>query len=84
MPEAKVEKYKLTPETMAFIKGFKKVRKLGQMLQSVMEVKLAETDQVRQMLHQTEGLTNELLNNTPKYPTFELSEQDLENFKVTY
>ena len=84
MPEAKVEKYKLTPETVAFVKGFKKIKRIGDMLQNAMEVKLTEAAQVRQMLMQVEGTTQELLQNAPENPTYELSEQDLENFRVTY
>jgi len=84
MPEAKVEKYKLTPETIAFVKNYKKVRKVGEMLKNVMEVKLMEADQVRQMLQEAEGMTQQMMENAPESPTFELSEQDLEKFQINY
>ena len=84
MPEAKVEKYKLTPETMAFVKNYKKVKKVGEMLQNVMEVKLMEADQIRQMLQEAEGMTQQMLDNAPQNPTFELSEQDVDKFQINY
>jgi len=84
MADNKVEKYKLTPDTVAFVKGFKKIKRVGDMLQNAMEVKLTEAQQIRQMLMQTEETRKELLQNAPQNPTYELSEQDLEQFKVTY
>ena len=84
MPKAKVEKWKMTPQTIAFIKQYKQVKKVGDFLQKNLEVQLIEADVVRSMLMETEGAKEKLLSNPPQHPVFSVSDQDIDQFKIQY
>ena len=76
MPEAKVEKYKITKEMAEFSKQFKKVQKLSAMLQQGLEIQLGEANQTRQMLHETNAIREQMLQSTPENPVNEVEGQE--------
>ncbi len=76
MAEAKVEKFKLTKEMASFSKSFKRVQQLSQVLQQGLQIQLAEADQTRRMLHETNAVREQMLQMAPKKPTNEIEGQE--------
>lgn len=54
MPEAKVEKFRLTPEQMKFSKDYKEATKLHKILSTEFKQRLTDADQLRQALTEVE------------------------------
>ena len=87
MPEeAKVEKYKISKEMLEFSKNFKKVQQLSAILQQGLAIQLGEADRIRQMLHETNAVREQMLNQAPKNPTHEVEGQeiDVKNLYINY
>lgn len=74
MPAAKVEKYKLTPEQVAFSKKFKQVKNLSNVLRQGIMYKASEMQQLQQL---SEGVDLRIQNLLQQAPTdfSELAEQ---------
>ena len=84
MDEEKVPKYKLTKDTVAFIRRYKKINSVSKVLTNKLEVQLMEADQVRQMLQQVEGLKGQLLQAAPENPIYELDGQDPTKYQLNF
>ena len=78
MPEQKVEKWKITPEMKGFLKEYKKLRTMGEVLGQAYEIQLGEAEQTRAMLKEVEGTKQLMLQSTPEHPAYELEGQDME------
>jgi hypothetical protein len=82
--EAKVEKWKLTPEMKEFIKAYKKYYKIGDQLSTAYQQQLDEADVTRQMIEEVEGMKQLMLQSTPEEPTRELEGQDVKSMEINY
>lgn len=82
----KVEKWKLTPEQIAWSKQYAQLLKVAQMVNQGMVSNMVKARGLSDMLKQIEGGMQEMINKAPANPTRELPEQAplADSFQINY